>query len=129
MLQEVGKYYNEMLATGCQPDITLYNIVLGAYGREGYSVQAAILFRKMIAQGVTPDAISYNTMIQTYCKANQLADAESVYDQMTRAGFSPEKITRAALQQAGLKYTTENRIHLSRKERGVRWTPKLLRKL
>jgi hypothetical protein len=48
---------------------------------------------------------------------------------MTQAGFSPDKITKVALQQAGLKYTTENRIHLSRKERGIRWTPKLLRRL
>ncbi|CAM6074353.1 unnamed protein product [Sphagnum tenellum] len=129
MLQEVGKHYNEMLATGCQPDVTLYNILLGSYGREGYSVQAAILFRKMSVQGIAPDAVSYNIMIQTYCRAKQLADAHSVYDQMTQAGFSPDKITKVALQQAGLKYTTENRIHLSRKERGIRWTPKLLRRL
>lgn len=116
-MQEIGAFFNEMLASGCLPDLTLYNVMMGAYGRYGHSVQAAILFRRMQAQGISPNAVSYDTMIQAYCHSKQAADAQIVLDQMTRAGFSPDRSSRAMLQQlVGVKNSGDSQIRLTRKE-------------
>eukprot|EP00271_Cylindrocystis_brebissonii_P011776 TRINITY_DN29720_c0_g1_i1.p1 TRINITY_DN29720_c0_g1~~TRINITY_DN29720_c0_g1_i1.p1 ORF type:complete len:246 (+),score=39.27 TRINITY_DN29720_c0_g1_i1:89-739(+) len=91
VIVEVYEWY--LLTRRFKPDVTTFNVLMDAYGKQGAIAQAEAVFARMAAWLILPDAVSYNVMMSAYSRAGQLENAEKVLERMKEKGYKPGPVT------------------------------------
>ncbi|MQL97311.1 hypothetical protein Taro_030002 [Colocasia esculenta] len=87
----------EMIRSGCQPNVVTYNRLIHGYGRANYIEEAVNVFHQMQKAGCKPDRVTYCTLIDIHAKAGYLDVAMDLYRNMQEAGLSPDTFTYSVM--------------------------------
>ncbi|XP_010277336.1 PREDICTED: pentatricopeptide repeat-containing protein At4g36680, mitochondrial-like [Nelumbo nucifera] len=90
--EEAEQIWDEMVAKGCSPDTTAYNVRI-MHVHHGKPEAVLALIGEMSSAGLKPDTISYNYLLTCYCKNDMLEDAKKVYEGLEGNGCLPNAAT------------------------------------
>uniref|UniRef100_A0A803MVE3 Pentatricopeptide repeat-containing protein n=1 Tax=Chenopodium quinoa TaxID=63459 RepID=A0A803MVE3_CHEQI len=82
---------------GCQPDSTMYNVVIGLFCERGDLDRAMGLMRELESCDLCPDMITYMSMLKGFCFAGRLEDACQLFKTMKSHGCVPNLVAYSAL--------------------------------
>ncbi|GFY95227.1 tetratricopeptide repeat (TPR)-like superfamily protein [Actinidia rufa] len=97
------RIFELMLDNGVNPDITIYNVLINMFFKEGCLKNASELFRKVQECGPEPDIVTYNTVICGYCSLKMLDEGVQLYEEMKCGCIKPNAITFTILIDAFCK--------------------------
>ncbi|XP_047339213.1 pentatricopeptide repeat-containing protein At5g47360 [Impatiens glandulifera] len=81
----------------CQPDMTMYNVVIRLYCSKGGMDMASDLMNEMMLLGLHPDMSMYVAMIKGFCDIRELEKACKLFEAMSEHGCKPNTVVYSAL--------------------------------
>lgn len=93
----IGELLEEMVRSGCEPNVVTYNRLIHGYGLANYIDKAVNVFYQMQEAGCNPDRVTYCTLIDIHAKAGYLKEAMDLYRNMQQAGLSPDTFTYSVM--------------------------------
>ncbi|KAK1276713.1 putative pentatricopeptide repeat-containing protein [Acorus gramineus] len=83
---------------GLEPDVVVYNNLLGGYAAAGEMEKAFELLKEMLkTKNCVPNAVSYTVLIQALCGGDRTDEAMRVFVEMRRDGCVADVVTYNAL--------------------------------
>ncbi|CAA6659021.1 unnamed protein product [Spirodela intermedia] len=93
----IGELLEEMVRSGCEPNVVTYNRLIHGYGQANYIDEAINVFHQMQEAGCNPDRVTYCTLIDIHAKAGYLKEAMDLYRNMQQAGLTPDTFTYSVM--------------------------------
>ncbi|KAK1281920.1 Pentatricopeptide repeat-containing protein [Acorus calamus] len=78
-------------------DLVLWNSMIAAYARLGFSGEALNLVYRMQLEGVPPSTVSWNAVILGFTRNGQVEEAKDMFLQMGSTGLEPNLVTWTTL--------------------------------
>ncbi|CAK7354240.1 unnamed protein product [Dovyalis caffra] len=98
--------YGYLLHEGCNPSISIYNLLMKGYINAGCPENALTVRDQILELGLTPDRLTYNTLIFACVKTGKLDAAMQFFDEMkdkaqnfSRDKLYPDVVTYTTLLQ------------------------------
>ncbi|GLT39118.1 hypothetical protein SLA2020_133250 [Shorea laevis] len=90
--EEADKLWDEILKTGCELDVAVYNVrLMNLQGSRPERLKE--LIDEMSNIGLKPDTISYNYLMTCYFKNGMMEEAKKVYEELEGNGCNPNAAT------------------------------------
>jgi pentatricopeptide repeat protein len=93
----VTEILGEMKASGIEPNVRTYTLILSVYGKQGKIDKMLSIFEKMKSSDIKPNHVSYSAIINAYVKAGELQEAVSWLDKMKADNIVPNMSPYSAL--------------------------------
>ncbi|KAM1966061.1 hypothetical protein ACFX15_046328 [Malus domestica] len=75
---------------GCQPDTSMYNLVISLHCRDGNVDLAKRMFDEMVYNGAFPNSQTYNMVFKLLIKDRKLKEASALFTEMVKNECVPE---------------------------------------
>ncbi|ERN11523.1 putative pentatricopeptide repeat-containing protein At3g15200 [Amborella trichopoda] len=96
-LREVKRLWNDIISSGCAPDLYTYGIFINALTKGGNLGSAVELFKSMWEKGLTPDVAICNSILDALCFKKKIPEALSIFNEMNERGCLPDVVTYNSL--------------------------------
>ncbi|CAN6484574.1 unnamed protein product [Victoria cruziana] len=70
-----------------QPDVVLFNTVMGGYARTGHPIRAVSLFARMRESNMLPDHYSFPSVLKACANATALKEGEAIHGLVVKLGL------------------------------------------
>ncbi|KAJ7527749.1 hypothetical protein O6H91_16G069400 [Diphasiastrum complanatum] len=95
-LEQGKQIHSDIIRSGCEPDVILWNTLVDMYARCGCVEHARQVFNSMRERNV----VSWNTMIAGYAQQGLGKEAVTLLEQMQREGTKPDEVTYVSVLSA-----------------------------
>uniref|UniRef100_A0A1D1ZCG5 Putative pentatricopeptide repeat-containing protein At3g15200 n=1 Tax=Anthurium amnicola TaxID=1678845 RepID=A0A1D1ZCG5_9ARAE len=96
-LREVKRFWNDIITSGCKPDLYTYGIFINSLTKAGKLATAVKLFSAMWTKGCNPDVTICNCIIDALCFKKKIPDALLIFEKMNERGCLPDVATYNSL--------------------------------
>lgn len=96
-LREAKRFWNDIIASGCKPDLFTYGTFINSLTKAGKLSKAIELFSSMWKKGCTPDVAICNCIIDALCFKKRIPDALTIFSEMNERGCLPDVATYNSL--------------------------------
>ncbi|CAN6456179.1 unnamed protein product [Victoria cruziana] len=96
-LREAKRVWNDIISSGCKPDIYTFGIYINCLTKAGKLHTAVKLFEAMWAKGCKPDVAICNCIIDALCFKKKVPEALSIFSEMNERGCMPDVATYNSL--------------------------------
>ncbi|MBA0680229.1 hypothetical protein Goari_011940 [Gossypium aridum] len=94
---KVVDLFDQMLASGCSPDASVYHRLISGLRKAGRMDAASNVLSKLKEAGFRPDIVCYNSLVRGFCKKNMVDKAYDIIKEMEEAGVKPDSVSYNSL--------------------------------
>ncbi|XP_031502990.1 putative pentatricopeptide repeat-containing protein At3g15200 isoform X2 [Nymphaea colorata] len=96
-LHEAKRVWNDIISSGCKPDIYTFGIYINCLTKAGKLHTAVKLFEAMWAKGCKPDVAICNCIIDALCFKKKVPEALNIFSEMNERGCMADVATYNSL--------------------------------
>ncbi|CAL9044002.1 unnamed protein product [Musa banksii] len=110
-LCETKRVWNDIISSGCKPDLFTYGIFINALTKAGKLGSAVNLFTSMWKKGCNPDVTICNCIIDALCFKKRIPQALEIFSEMNERGCLPDVATYNSLIKHLCKIRRMQKVH------------------